>query len=79
VEVESAGAPLGAGVYRGGRGVMQGTEAGCMLACFLLQAALDMPRRARGAAGRIGSGDGGVIAGKWERGWLAVVKDCEGE
>jgi hypothetical protein len=53
VEVESAVAPLGAGVYRGGRGVMQGTEAGSMQACILLQVALDMPRRARAAAGRI--------------------------
>jgi hypothetical protein len=46
---------------------MQGTEAGSMQA---LQAALDMPRRARAAAGRIEVGMGGLVAGKWERGWL---------
>jgi hypothetical protein len=47
--------------------------------CRMLAAALDMPWRARAAAGRIRGGDGQVIAGKWERGWLAVVKDCEGK
>jgi hypothetical protein len=72
VEVEGAGAPLGAGVDRGGRGFMQGTEAGSMQdagRCIGYAMASESCSRADLKWGWA------MIAGKWERGWL---RGCEG-